>query len=134
MYPVLKIMHMLNFLNTTRNVAFCQGQKPWQNAKSLGNWTFARGFARSRIPSKSAHRKWICKGFSSWQMRPCHRPWHDPWQTVSVKMQAFLVNAGFCRLCVSITTVLFKTCQGLCEGLTPGKLRTIFFLKMFFIF
>jgi len=43
--------------STTRNVAFCQGQKPWQNAESLGNWTFATSFARSRITSKSAHRK-----------------------------------------------------------------------------
>ena len=54
--------------STTRNVAFCQGQKPWQNAKSFGNWTFAKGFARSKIPSKSAHRKWIFQGFSSSQM------------------------------------------------------------------
>jgi len=38
---------------TTRNLVIWQGQKPWQNAKSLGNWTFAR----SRITSKSAHRK-----------------------------------------------------------------------------
>ena len=65
--------------NTTRNVAFCQGQKPWQNAEILGKWTFAR----SRIPSKSAHRKWPCQGFSSLQMCSWHRPWLNPWQIVS---------------------------------------------------
>ena len=30
--------------------------------------------------------------------------------------------------CVNITSVFFKTCQGLCEGLTPGKMCS-FILK-----
>jgi len=111
---------------TTRNVAFCQGQKPCQNAESLGKWTFARSFARSRITSISAHRKWTCQGFSSWQMRSWHRPWLNPWQIVSEWLQAFAD-------CVSITSVIFKPCQEHCEGLTPGKLLTIFFFKNVFL-
>ena len=115
---------------TTRNIAFCQGQKPWQNAKSLGKWTFARSFARSRIPSKSAHRK--CQGFSSWQMRSWHRPWLNPWQIVSARLQAFLTHSGQCRLLQMITSVIFKPCQGHCQGLTPGKICTNIFLKNVF--
>ena len=44
-------------IDTTRNMVISQGQKPWQNAKSLVKWTFARSFAMNRITSKSAHRK-----------------------------------------------------------------------------
>jgi len=29
--------------------------------------------------------------------------------------------------CVSITSVFFKTCQGVCEGLTPGKMCSYIF-------
>jgi len=36
---------------------FARGRSPGKMPKSLGNWTFARSFARSRITSKSAHRK-----------------------------------------------------------------------------
>ena len=112
---------------TTRNIAFCQGQKPWQNAESLGKWTFTRSFARSKIPSKSAHRKWSCQGFSSWQMRS----WHRPWQIMSARLQAFLTYSSQCRLLQMITLVIFKPCQGNCQGLTPGKMCTNFFKKHF---
>ena len=122
----IPLQEMLHFVRGRSPVAFCQGQKLWQNAEILGRWTFARSFARSRITSKSAHRKWTCQGFSSWQMRSWHRPWLNPWQIVSEWLQAFAD-------CVSITSVIFKPCQEHCEGLTPGKLLTIFFKKNVFL-
>jgi len=122
----LLLGHFSNFINTTRNVAFFQGQKPCQNAESLGKWTFARSFARSRITSKSAHRKGTWQGFSSWQMRSWHMPWLNPWQIVSAWLQAFAD-------CISITSVNFQTMPGTLWGVNPWQIVNDFFLKNVFL-
>ena len=85
-------------------------------AESPANLLIANEYARALAPGKFA---------------PGTGPGSTPGKLCLCKSKLFWSMQAFAD-CVSITSVLFKTCQGLCEGLTPGKLRTIFFLKKVF--
>ena len=87
-------------------------------AESPANLLIANEYARALTPGKCAPGTDPGSTPGKLCLCECRRVW---------SMQAFADG-------VRLTLVLFKTCQGLCEGLTPDKLRTILVLKkMFFI-
>ena len=118
-FIALSLQEMLHFARDKSpgkmQKALAIGRLP--GAESPANLLIANEYIRALAPGKCA---------------PGTAPGSTPGKLCLCECRLFWSMQAFAD-CVSITSVLFKTCQGLCEGLTPGKLRTIFFLIFFLL-
>jgi len=104
---------------------FARGRSPGKNAKSLGNWTFARVLPGAESPAKPLIANCLARGLAPGKCAPGIGPGSTPGKMC-------LHDCRLLQVCSKITSVIFKPCQEYCEGLTPGKMSTIFFKKKTF--